>query len=46
MYQDWTALPFVLHAMSTIEEYVNTFELEDLEKLEESEELEELKENC
>jgi hypothetical protein len=32
--------------MSTIEEYVNTFELEDLEKLEELEELEELKENC
>jgi hypothetical protein len=42
MYQDWTALPFVI-PMSTIEEYVNTFELEDLEKLEE---LEELKENC
>lgn len=31
-YQDWTSLPFVLHAMSTIEEYVNTFELEGLEE--------------
>jgi hypothetical protein len=28
-YQDWTSLPFVLHAMSTIEEYVNTFQLEE-----------------
>jgi hypothetical protein len=31
-YQDWTSLPFVLHAMSTVEEYVNTFELEELEE--------------
>ena len=30
-YQDWTSLPFVLHAMSTVEEYVNTFELEEIE---------------
>jgi hypothetical protein len=27
-YKDWTSLPFVLHAMSTVEEYVNTFALE------------------
>lgn len=28
-YQEWTSLPFVLHAMHTIEEYVSTFELEE-----------------
>jgi hypothetical protein len=31
-YQEWTALPFVLHAMHTVEEYVSTFELEDNEQ--------------
>jgi hypothetical protein len=28
-YQEWTSLPFVLHAMHTVEEYVSTFELEE-----------------
>jgi len=28
-YQEWTTLPFVLHAMFTVEKYVNTFELEE-----------------
>lgn len=28
-YKDWTSLPFVLHAMSTVKEYVNTFALEE-----------------